>query len=69
MRYNEFPMIQIDWLTPGVPTPIRLYYRLVNADPTLKPYLKNQFIRMMRRCRLVHLEDFQKLNLDVFSFN
>jgi len=62
-------MIHLDWLTPGVPTPIRLFYRMLNADAESKPYLQLQFISMMRQCKVVELEDFHKLNLDVYSFN
>jgi len=65
----ELTMIQIDWLTPGVPTPIRVFYQMVNARGLLKQALKVQFITMMKRCRVIHLKDFQKLRLDVFSFN
>lgn len=62
-------MIQLDWLTPGVPTPIRLYYRMLSAEPSLKPLLKLQFAHMMRRCREIRLEDFHDLRLDVFHPN
>ena len=62
-------MIQIDWLTPGVPTPIRLYYRLLNAEPSLKPTLRAQFSLMMMRCRPIQLDDFEALRLNVFHQN
>lgn len=52
-----------------MPTPIRLYYRMLNAESALKPFLKNQFVHMMKRCKPVRLEDFHALKLDVYHEN